>query len=1041
MVLQYADGGNLQNYLKAKKTRWTDKLSIAKEIACGLSYLHDNNIIHKDLHPKNILIHQGKPKIADFGLSKQINEVSMTSNSNFEDLKGVLQYTEPQCLIDGKDKRNKKSDVYSFGVILWEISSGIPPFKKIRQPLLICARICSGIREDPIEALIQIILDEDQIEKGIGQLKGTQQIELETDRREMLAHIGDLQNQYLKELNEDNEFKEALDLYVKPRGTWRVPIFNKNEINYEEGDVEKVVTDFLTSKDKLTLDDKESLENEANTFLCSQKTELLINKVNSFFKPENQLTLKDVNVLNVAVNQFFALKDKKALKLLEITINQYLESSKGERVLKNAICNFLERPYVLEGKLSKENKLALVTTADVKILENASKKNDKEDFKKTAKELLTLKAKEVLETAINKLLTLKRKRVLLLLGSGGTGKSTFNHYLARQLWNQYNQQEITQPIPLFIALAPLKGLLNQNKDFIEAYLQQAGNLSKDEINKLRERKFVFILDGYDEIAEHERQCYDSNLFSEWKNAKIIISCRPEYLDEGYEKKFWPKENGERGLQELTLTPFSEVEIEQYVRKYFEYSKKKGSPLQSNADTYLQQIKNMPQVKDLVSNPILLKITLAVLPGLLGIASQISRIMLYDEFIKKWFERAQNRLQKIQLRPNEEKEFDHLKNNDFYKECLQFSKEFAFKMFADNNEVIVNFDPNEKVASGWAKFLGDTDEKCRLLRFSMPLFRRGNQYWFFHKSLRDFLISCALVDSFKDTSQTTLLNKQSITPEPAIQEFLAERVQQMPEFIQSLSNFIEYSKMNDNIQIASANAITILSRAKIPLSTNLNNIRISGADLSDGIFNNYQLASAKLNNVNFRNAKFQNAILQDSSFQNANLISADLTSADLQNANFQNANLENANLQNANLQYAKLPSSSLFCADFKGANLSYVDLYDNDPDEIYWHGYCYEYGIVLEKDENNAFTYYQKSADMNHSNGMYQVGYCYNLGIGVEIDKHKAFTYYLKSAEAGNSMGIWKTAICYLYGIGVEQTETKFAEWMNKYVNFLFIFFL
>ncbi|KAF0498859.1 NACHT domain-containing protein, partial [Gigaspora margarita] len=866
-------------------------------------------------HPKNILIHQGKPKIADFGLSKQINEVSMTSNSNLE-LKGVLEYTEPQCLIDGKDKCNKKSDVYSFGVILWEISSGIPPFQKIQPRLRISLHICRGKREDPIEGtpppyielynkcwdndpanrpetndihvtLNQIIVDEERIKTGIGQLKGKQQIELEMNRGEMLAQIGELQNQYLKELNEDNEFKEALELYVEPRGTWRVPIINEKnekEMKGKEGVVKDVVNDFLTSKDKLTSDDKESLENEANKFLCSQKTELLVNKVNSFFKPENQLTLEDENVLKIAANQFLALRDKKALKLLEIAINQYLESSKDESVLKNAICNFLESPYVLECKLSKENKLVLgqqITAEDVKVLENAAKKKDKKDFEKTAKELLTLKAKEVLETAINNLLTLKRKRVMLLLGSGGTGKSTFNHHLARDLWNQYHQQEITQPIPLFIALAPLKALINQNKDFIEVYLQKAGKLSKDEINKLRERKFVFILDGYDEIAERECQCYNSNLFSEWKNAKIIISCRPEYLDEGYEKMFCPIENGERGFQELTLTPFSEVEIEQYIKKYFDYSKEKGSPLPSNADTYLQQIKNIPQVKDLVSNPILLKITLSVLPDLLGKKSQISRIILYDEFIKKWVERAQNRLQKIQLKSNEQEVFDHLKNNDFYKECLQFSKEFAFKMFADNNEVVVSYDPiNEKIVSGWAKFLGDTDEKCRLMRFSMPLFRRGIQYWFFHKSLRDFFISCALVDSFKDTSQTTLLNKQSITPEPAIQEFLAERVQQISEHIQSLSNFIENSKMNDNIQIASANAFTILSRAKIPLSTNLNNIRVSGADLSNGIFNNYQLARAKLDNVNSQNAKFQNANLQGSSFQNANLVTADLTSADL-----------------------------------------------------------------------------------------------------------------------------------------------------------------
>ncbi|RIB05551.1 hypothetical protein C2G38_2219365 [Gigaspora rosea] len=37
------------------------------------------------------------------------------------------------------------------------------------------------------------------------------------------------------------------------------------------------------------------------------------------------------------------------------------------------------------------------------------------------------------------------------------------------------------------------------------------------------------------------------------------------------------------------------------------------------------------------------------------------------------------------------------------------------------------------------------------------------------------------------------------------------------------------------------------------------------------------------------------------------------------------------------------------------------------------GYCYKYGIEVEKNENKAFTYYQKSADMYSPNGMYQVG--------------------------------------------------------------------
>ncbi|KAF0536876.1 calmodulin-dependent protein kinase [Gigaspora margarita] len=104
---------------------------------------------------------------------------------------------------------------------------------------------------------------------------------------------------------------------------------------------------------------------------------------------------------------------------------------------------------------------------------------------------------------------------------------------------------------------------------------------------------------------------------------------------------------------------------------------------------------------------------------------------------------------------------------------------------------------------------------------------------------------------------------------------------------------------------------------------------------------------------------------------------------------------------------------------------------NEPDGIFWLGYCYEYGIGVEKDVNKAFIHYRKSAEMNNPNGIYQVGYCYYLGIGVEIDMHKAFVYYLKSAEAGNSTGIFKTAVCYNHGIGVEKSEDKCKYWLRK----------
>ncbi|CAG8849613.1 8005_t:CDS:1, partial [Racocetra persica] len=83
----------------------------------------------------------------------------------------------------------------------------------------------------------------------------------------------------------------------------------------------------------------------------------------------------------------------------------------------------------------------------------------------------------------------------------------------------------------------------------------------------------------------------------------------------------------------------------------------------------------------------------------------------------------------------------------------------------------------------------------------------------------------------------------------------------PEYQEPLLNFIECSKNNVNIQIASANAITVLSCAKIPLPINLDNIRIQGANLSNGVFKIFQFVRADLSNVNFQNADLQYANLR------------------------------------------------------------------------------------------------------------------------------------------------------------------------------------
>ncbi|KAF0559881.1 kinase-like protein [Gigaspora margarita] len=97
------------------------------------------------MHSKNILVHERKMMIADFGRSK--NESSIVTSAGH----GIPAYIEPQCYINPSYKRNKKSDIYSLGVILWEISSGKPPFESTLQREAVAIQIYKGERETPVE--------------------------------------------------------------------------------------------------------------------------------------------------------------------------------------------------------------------------------------------------------------------------------------------------------------------------------------------------------------------------------------------------------------------------------------------------------------------------------------------------------------------------------------------------------------------------------------------------------------------------------------------------------------------------------------------------------------------------------------------------------------------------------------------------------------------------------------------------------------------------------------------------------------------------
>nr|CAG8614862.1 1864_t:CDS:2 [Entrophospora candida] len=109
-VLEYANNGNLCDYLKYNFNimDWNIKLKFAKQIVSAVRHLHENKIVHRDLHSKNILIHDGNIKICDFGISKSLLGPSIEASKGL----GTIRYSDPQYLINGEN--------YSLAIILGE---------------------------------------------------------------------------------------------------------------------------------------------------------------------------------------------------------------------------------------------------------------------------------------------------------------------------------------------------------------------------------------------------------------------------------------------------------------------------------------------------------------------------------------------------------------------------------------------------------------------------------------------------------------------------------------------------------------------------------------------------------------------------------------------------------------------------------------------------------------------------------------------------------------------------------------------------------
>lgn len=147
MILELMVQGSLYNLLHSScELPWPMRMSIAKDIAIGLAYLHAQGVIHRDLKSLNVLLDaQFHGKISDFGLSKIKAETSSLSSGL--SAAGTLLWMAPE-LFQRHGKCTSASDVYAMAMVFWELASRKLPFEDAANPSLIPHWVKEGEREE-----------------------------------------------------------------------------------------------------------------------------------------------------------------------------------------------------------------------------------------------------------------------------------------------------------------------------------------------------------------------------------------------------------------------------------------------------------------------------------------------------------------------------------------------------------------------------------------------------------------------------------------------------------------------------------------------------------------------------------------------------------------------------------------------------------------------------------------------------------------------------------------------------------------------------
>jgi len=126
-VMPYIQGETLRDML-SRETQLgiDDAVRITRDVADALDYAHRHGVIHRDIKPENILLHDGRPMVADFGIALALSAAAGGRMTETGLSLGTPHYMSPEQATAEKEL-TARSDIYSLGSVLYEMLTGSPP--------------------------------------------------------------------------------------------------------------------------------------------------------------------------------------------------------------------------------------------------------------------------------------------------------------------------------------------------------------------------------------------------------------------------------------------------------------------------------------------------------------------------------------------------------------------------------------------------------------------------------------------------------------------------------------------------------------------------------------------------------------------------------------------------------------------------------------------------------------------------------------------------------------------------------------------------